>query len=85
MTEKTQIVGDKHRQFVFKVATTATKPEIKAAIEMLFKVDVTGVTVANVKGKKKRFGRIDGKRSDWKKAYVSLAEGHDISFVNAEA
>ena len=85
VTEKSQIVADKNKQFVFRVAKTATKPQIKAAVQELFKVDVKTVTVTNVKGKKKRFGRMEGKRADWKKAYVSLAEGHDISFVNAEA
>ena len=62
----------------------ATKPEIKEAVELLFKVKVKGVTVLNVKGKRKRFGAVYGQRSDWKKAYVSLEAGHEIDFVAAE-
>jgi large subunit ribosomal protein L23 len=69
---------------VFKVVRDATKPEIKGAVEMLFKVKVKGVTVINVKGKRKRFGAIQGRRSDWKKAYVSLEAGHEIDFLVAE-
>ncbi len=85
VTEKTQIAADKNRQFGFRVVVDATKPEIKAAIELLFKVKVKGVTVANVLGKTKRFGRIEGKRKDWKKAFVALEAGHDISFVGKES
>ena len=66
---------------LLKVLPDATKPEIKAAVEMLFNVDVTGVQVANVKGKVKRFGQTVGRRSNWKKAYVTLAEGQDIDFT----
>ncbi len=85
VSEKSATVADSHKQIVFKVVRSATKPEIKAAIEMLFKnVKVKDVTVVNVKGKKKRFALRQGKRQDWKKAYVSLAEG-DINFATAEA
>ena len=72
ITEKATYVADKNQQIAFKVRTDATKPEIKAAVELVFKVEVQSVTVANVKGKQKRAGRIMGRRSDWKKAYVSL-------------
>ena len=76
-------------QYVFKVLTDATKPEIKAAVEMLFSkkdtaLEVTGVRVANVKGKEKRFGRFIGRRRNWKKAYVSLAAGQEINFQATE-
>lgn len=65
-------------QYVFKVATTATKAEIKSAVETLLEVQVANVRTVNVKGKKKNFGRRQGKRKDWKKAYVRLAEGQTL-------
>lgn len=80
MSEKNARLADRNRQFAFKVVTTATKPEIRQAVEMLFDVKVTGVQMANVHGKTKR----TGKRSDWKKAFVTLAEGSDINFMGAE-
>jgi large subunit ribosomal protein L23 len=80
ISEKALRVADRQRQFVFKVAKTATKPEIKAAVEHLFEVKVQGVRVVNVKGKRKQFGRRSGKRTDWKKAYVGLLPGYDINF-----
>lgn len=80
MSEKSANAADTAQQFVFKVATDATKPEIAAAVEMLFDVNVEKVQTVNVKGKRKRFGRIEGKRKDWKKAVVRLAEGQDIDF-----
>ena len=83
VSEKSARLADRNRQFAFKVLPDATKPEIKAAVEMLFNVDVTGVQVANVKGKVKRFGQTVGRRSNWKKAYVTLAEGQDIDFTGA--
>jgi len=83
VSEKSARIADRNRQFAFKVLPDATKPEIKAAVEMLFNVNVTGVQVANVKGKVKRFGQTVGRRSDWKKAYVTLAEGQDIDFTGA--
>ena len=82
ISEKSTTLGDKHRQFVFKVLPDATKPEIKQAVEYMFSVKVKNVRVVNVKGKRKIFGRIRGQRSDWKKAYVGLQEGYDINFVN---
>jgi len=81
VSEKSVNAADAGNQFAFKVAKDATKPEIKAAVEMLFEVNVERVQVLNVKGKAKRFGQRMGKRSDWKKAYVRLAEGQDINFA----
>jgi len=80
VSEKALRLADNHRQFVFKVLPNATKPEIKEAVEFLFKVKVDKVQVACVKGKQKTFGKILGKRKDWKKAYVGLQEGFDINF-----
>jgi large subunit ribosomal protein L23 len=84
ITEKATHVADKHQQIAFKVRTDATKPEIKAAVELVFKVEVQGVTVANVQGKSKRAGRSMGRRKDWKKAYVSLKPGQEINFAAGE-
>ncbi len=78
ISEKAAIVGDASNQHVFKVATDAKKNEIKAAVEQLFNVKVSKVRTANVKGKSKRQGVRLGQRSDWKKAYVSLEQGHEI-------
>lgn len=84
VSEKANRLTEQHNQVVFRVARDATKPEIKGAVEMLFSVKVKGVTVVNVKGKRKRFGAMQGQRSDWKKAYVSLEAGHEIDFLVAE-
>jgi large subunit ribosomal protein L23 len=84
ITEKATYVADKNQQIAFKVLPDATKPEIKAAVELVFKVEVQGVTVANVKGKTKRAGRMMGRRKDWKKAYVSLKPGQEINFAAGE-
>ena len=84
VSEKASVVSDRDNQFVFKVAKDATKTEIKAAVEALWDVKVKAVNTLVVKGKNKRFGRSEGKRSDWKKAYVSLQEGFDIDFLGAE-
>jgi large subunit ribosomal protein L23 len=84
VSEKSTYVGDKNNQVVFRVADDATKPEIKAAVELLFKVKVKGVQVSNVKGKEKKTGRIIGRRRNWKKAYVSLAQGQEINFQATE-
>ena len=81
---KSTRIADKNRQFVFKVVPDATKPEIKQAVELMFKVEVEGVQVVNVAGKRKRFGRMAGRRPDWKKAYVRLKPGHDIDFVGGQ-
>lgn len=84
ISEKSTMLADKNEQVAFRVATDATKPEIKAAVELLFKVQVKGVTVANVKGKQKRFGRFMGRRDNWKKAYVCLQPGQELNFVAGE-
>ena len=84
MAEKGSDVPDKHAQGVLRVAHTATKPEINAAVELMFKVQVESVQVLVVKGKEKRFGRFMGRRSNWKKAYVCLKPGQEINFA-AEA
>jgi len=84
VSEKSTRVADKDRQYVFRVADQATKPEIKAAVELLFKTKVDSVTVSRVKGKQKRFGRTMGRRSNWKKAYVRLAAGQEINFAATE-
>ena len=84
VSEKSTRVADKNRQYVFRVADHATKPQVKAAIELLFKTKVQSVTVLNVKGKEKRFGRFMGRRRNWKKAYVRLAAGQEINFAATE-
>ncbi len=81
VSEKSVAAADNGNQFAFKVAGDATKPEIKAAVEMLFEVDVEQVRTLNVKGKTKRFGQRMGKRADWKKAYVRLKADQDINFA----
>jgi large subunit ribosomal protein L23 len=81
VSEKSTRVAEKRNTAVFKVLADAGKSEIKTAVETLFKVQVTGVNTLNVKGKNKRFGQRIGRRSDWKKAYVTLAEGQEIDFL----
>ena len=81
VSEKATYVADKNNQVVFKVAADATKPEIKAAVELLFKVEVDAVQVLNVKGKGKRRGTIQGRRKGWKKAFVCLKAGQEIQFA----
>ena len=81
ISEKSTFVADKNNQVVFRVAPDATKPEIKAAIELMFKVQVDAVKVVNVRGKGKRFGLSAGRRRHWKKAYVCLKEGQEINFA----
>ncbi|HEU0220303.1 MAG TPA: 50S ribosomal protein L23 [Gallionella sp.] len=84
ISEKATYVADKNEQVIFRVAPDATKQEIKAAVEMMFKVSVDTVQVANVKGKVKRAGRFVGRRNNWKKAYVCLAAGQEINFAASE-
>ncbi|HHJ19166.1 MAG TPA: 50S ribosomal protein L23 [Gammaproteobacteria bacterium] len=84
VSEKAAMAAEIANQYVFKVATDATKREVKKAVEVLFEVEVDSVRVLNVKGKEKRFGSRLGKRSDWRKAYVRLKEGQDIELVGAE-
>ena len=81
VSEKSTFVGEKNNQFVFRVLQDATKPEIKAAIELMFKVEVNRVQTSNLKGKEKRFGRFIGRRRNWKKAFVSLKPGQEINFA----
>ena len=81
VSEKSTFVADKNRQYVFRVADHATKPEIKAAVELMFKIKVDSVTVSNVRGKPRRFGKVIGRRRNWKKAYVRVAEGQEINFA----
>ncbi len=81
VSEKSTMVGDKHNQVVFRVERTATKLDVKAAVELMFKVEVDGVQVLNVKGKEKRHGRFIGRRNAWKKAYVRLKPGQEINFA----
>jgi large subunit ribosomal protein L23 len=85
ISEKATFIADKNEQVIFRVATDATKPEIKAAVELLFKVRVDSVQVANVKGKVKRVGRSVGQRKGWKKAFVCLKPGQEINFVEGGA
>jgi large subunit ribosomal protein L23 len=90
VSEKSTFVGEKRNQVVFRVAPSATKPEIRAAVELMFsrkdhKIEVMGVTVCNVSGKGKRFGRLTGRRNHWKKAYVRLKPGQEITFAEGEA
>ncbi len=84
ISEKATFVAELNEQVIFRVASDATKPEIKAAVEKLFKVTVDSVQISNVKGKQKRFGRSIGRRQDWKKAYVCLAAGQEINFAASE-
>ena len=77
LSEKSHLAAE-NNQVVLKVRTDATKKEIRQAVELLFEVEVNGVTVVNVKGKEKRFGQTRGRRINWKKAYVRLAEGSNI-------
>ena len=84
VSEKSTYVSEKNEQVVFRVVGNATKPEIKAAVELLFKVEVESVQVANVKGKEKRFGKLTGRRKDGKKAYVCLKPGQEINFQAVE-
>ncbi len=82
VTEKSSMVGELNNQYVFKVLKSATKPEIKDAIELMFDgAKVESVQVANVKGKRKIFKRLPGYRANWKKAYVRLKTGFDIDFM----
>lgn len=84
ISEKATYIAEKHNQVIFRVIPDATKAEIKAAVELMWKaqnIEVEGVQVANVKGKEKRFGRFMGRRSNWKKAYVSIKSGQEINFT----
>ena len=85
VSEKATAVAEKNNQVLFKVLQDATKPEIKAAVELLFKVEVDKVSVVNVKGKTKRFGRSVGRRDNIRKAYVCLNPGQELNFSGEAA
>ena len=85
ISEKATYIADKNEQVVFIVTPDATKPEVKAAVEMLFKVEVKSVQIANLKGKVKRSGRNIGRRSDIRKAFVCLKPGQEINFAEGGA
>ena len=84
VSEKTTMAVEDDTLVAFRVARDATKPEVKRAVEQLFEVKVRSVRTVKVKGKSKSFGRIQGQRSDWKKAYVTLEEGQNIDFMGGE-
>jgi large subunit ribosomal protein L23 len=84
VSEKTTRLADASRQYAFKVLPGATKPEVRKAVELMFDVKVDNVQISNVRGKIKRHGQSVGRRADWKKAYVTLSEGHDIDFMGAD-
>jgi len=81
VSEKSTMIGEKNGQYAFRVMQDATKQEVKAAVELLFKVQVDKVSILNQKGKSKRFGRTNGKRGNVRKAYVCLKEGQEINFA----
>jgi len=80
VTEKTATAMQNHNQYTFRVQRTATKTDIKAAVELMFEVKVKGVQIVNEPGKTRRFGRLTGRTQDWKKAYVSLVQGQTIDY-----
>ena len=84
ISENSTFIGEKRNQYVFRVCSDATKPEIKAAVELMFSTQVKSVSVVNVRGKEKRSGRFTGRRNSWKKAYVALAAGQEINFAEGE-
>jgi large subunit ribosomal protein L23 len=85
VSEKATFLADKNEQVIFFVVPNATKPEVKAAVELLFKVQVKSVQISNLKGKAKRYGRYMGKRKDLKKAFVCLKPGQEINFAEGGA
>jgi large subunit ribosomal protein L23 len=85
ISEKATLVSDKHNQVLFQVLRDASKPEIKAAVELMFKVEVDSVQTVVQKGKAKRFGRSVGRRDHVKKAYVSLKAGQELNFSGEAA
>ena len=85
VSEKATSVAEKHNQVLFKVLRNATKPEIKAAVELMFKVEVESVQTVNQRGKEKRFGKSIGRRDHIKKAYVSLKKGQELNFSGEAA
>jgi len=85
VTEKTTRIGEQSNQYVFRVVTDAEKSEVRDAVELLFGVNVESVRIVNVKGKNKAFRNRQGKRSDWKKAYVRVQDGQAIDFLGGES
>ena len=85
ISEKATRIGERQNQVLFKVLRDATKPEIKAAVELMFKVEVASVSTLLQKGKVKKFGRSIGRRDHVKKAYVCLAEGQELNFSGEAA
>ena len=85
VSEKTAMSAEMQGRHAFRVARDATKIEVRQAVEKLFEVDVLGVQIVNVRGKNKRFGQTNGKRSGWRKAIVRLAEGQDLDFTGTES
>ena len=85
VSEKATMIAEKSNAVTFKVLQDATKPEIKAAVELMFKVEVQGVSVVNIKGKTKRFGKSTGRRDHVRKAYVTLKPGQEINLVGEGA
>ena len=86
VSEKATFVADKHNQVIFRVRPDATKKDVKAAVELVWKdkkVEVESVQIVNVHGKAKRFGAYSGRRRNWKKAYVCLKPGHEINFAQS--
>lgn len=84
VSEKATIIAEKYNEYVFKVLRSATKPEIKDAIEHLFNTKVKAVRVVNVKAKQKMFRGVEGKRKSWKKAYVTLQSGQKLDIIGAQ-
>jgi large subunit ribosomal protein L23 len=82
ISEKTAMAAEMEDRHTFRVSTTATKLEVRRAVEKLFDVKVKSVQIVNVRGKTKRFGQVEGKRSDWKKAVVRLVEGQDLDYMS---
>jgi len=85
VSEKATLVAEKANTVLFKVLQDATKPEIKAAVELMFKVEVSGVSVVNIKGKTKRFGKSIGRRDNVRKAYVTLKAGQELNLSGEAA
>jgi large subunit ribosomal protein L23 len=85
VSEKATMVAEKSNAVTFKVLQNATKPEIKAAVELMFKVEVKGVSVVNTKGKAKRFGKTMGRRDNVRKAYVTLQPGQELNLSGEAA
>lgn len=83
ISEKSTMLAEREKRFVFRVVRSANKAQVKKAVELMFNVEVDSVHILNVRGKQRRFGRFIGERPDWKKAYVKLKPGHDIELAMA--